>query len=423
MDLYNVFALLLVVAALFGYLNHRFLRLPSTIGLMVLALVSSVGIAVLGRFEFPSLIGIVKALRQIDFHAVLMQVMLSFLLFAGAIHVDVRQLGQERLPVITLATAGVFISTLFIGGALYLALPFFQLQLPLSWCLLFGALISPTDPVAVMGILKQARIPKQLETSIVGESLFNDGTALVLFVSLFEFATVPDSSAPTLRSLGALFAQEALGGVALGGVLGYVGYQLLRTIDNYQVEVMLTLAIVTGGTALATSLHTSAPLAVVAAGLIIGQHGRKHGMSDESREYVDKFWEMLDEILNAILFVLIGFEILVLRFETTYLLVGLGAIVVVLLGRLLAVFLPLQILSRRHAFSEHSVKVLTWCGLRGGISVALALSLPASPEQELLVAVTYIVVIFSILVQGLTINRLVKRLGISLPTEANSAAH
>ena len=422
MNFYNVVALLLVIAAAFGYINHRFLRLPATIGLMVLALLSSLLVVVLGWFQVTSVMRLVDVLRQIDFHTLLMQVMLSFLLFAGAIHVDARQLGQERKPIITLATVGMVISTTLVGLAMFWLLPLFDLALPFSWCLLFGALISPTDPIAVLGILKQARIPKQLEISIVGESLFNDGVAVVLFVSLEQFASAAntDAHAPGLASVGELFAREALGGVALGAVLGYCGYRLMRSIDNYQVEVLITLALVTGGTALAAALHTSGPLAIVVAGLIIGQQGRYLGMSDITREYIDKFWEMLDEILNAVLFVLIGFEILVLRFETSYLLAGVCTIGIVLLARLIAVAVPLKILSLHHVFTRHSVQVLTWGGLRGGISVALALSLPNSEARDLLVAVTYVVVIFSIIVQGLTIGQLVRRLGLTAPRGADA---
>ena len=423
MSLYNVFALLLVIAAVFGYLNHRFLRFPATIGLMVLALLSSIGVVIMGRLEIPPVLHLMKALQTIDFQTVLMQVMLSFLLFAGAIHVDAQQLGQERKPVIVLATVGMLISTSIVGFAMYALLPVFDLALPLPWCLLFGALISPTDPIAVLGILKQAGIPKNLEISIVGESLFNDGVAVVLFVSLEQFATATPGMTPDLHSVGVLFAREALGGIALGAVIGYFGYRMLRSIDNYQVEVLITLALVTGGTALATSLHTSGPLAIVVAGLIIGQQGRHLGMSDLTREYIDKFWEMLDEILNAILFVLIGFEILVLHFETMYLLVGVCAIAIVLVARLLAVYLPLRLLRFSHVLSEHSVKVMTWGGLRGGISVALALSLPHSEARELLVAVTYIVVIFSIIVQGLTISPLVKHLGLSTTPAPEDSIH
>ncbi|MGY2131977.1 cation:proton antiporter [Hymenobacter sp. HD11105] len=416
MKLYNVFALLLVVAAAFGYINHRFLRLPSTIGLMVLALVTSLSIVVLGHLGIGSVLGVVDLVRSVDFNTVLMQVMLSFLLFAGAIHVDARSLGEERVPVFTLATIGTLSSTLLVATAMYFLLPLFGLPTNFIYCLLFGALISPTDPIAVLGILKQARIPRNLEIKVVGESLFNDGIAVVVFVSLFQIAQVGWAELGP-GGVAILFLQEAVGGIILGAVLGYGAYWLLRSIDNYKVEVLITLALVTGGTALATALHTSGPLAIVVAGLIVGQQGRSLGMSDTTREYVDKFWEIIDEILNAVLFVLIGLEVLVVQIGLTDLLVGAVAIVVVLLARLVAVALPLSVLRFRRDFTEHSIKILTWGGLRGGISVALALSLPPSPARDLIVGVTYVVVIFSIIVQGLTIGPLVKRLGISVDEE------
>ncbi|MBC6605291.1 sodium:proton antiporter [Hymenobacter sp. BT188] len=413
MKLYNVFAVLMVVAASFAYLNHRFLRLPSTIGLMVLALVSSLLVVVLGHLGVSSVLTIVELVRSVDFNTILMQVMLSFLLFAGAIHVDAQSLGEERVPIFALATVGMLISALLVGGTMYLLLPLFGLTINFIYCLLFGALIAPTDPIAVLGILKQARIPKSLEVKVVGESLFNDGVAVVVFVSLFQVAQVGwEELGPSGVAL--LFLQEAVGGILLGALLGYGGYRLLRSIDNYKVEVLITLALVTGGTALAAALHTSGPLAIVVGGLIIGQQGRSLGMSDITREYVDKFWEIIDEILNAVLFVLIGLEILVVEIGTTDLLVGAVAIVVVLLARFVAVSLPLSVLRLRRSFTQHSVKILTWGGLRGGISVALALSLPPSPARDLIVGITYVVVIFSIIVQGLTIGPLVKRLGLSI---------
>lgn len=416
MKLYNVFALLLVVAAAFGYVNHRFLRLPSTIGLMVLALVSSLVVVVLGRLGMGSVLGIVEMVRSVDFNTVLMQIMLSFLLFAGAIHVDAQSLGEERIPVFALATIGTLTSTLLVATTMYFLLPLFGLSIGFIYCLLFGALISPTDPIAVLGILKQARIPRNLEIKVVGESLFNDGIAVVVFVSLFQIAQVGwEELGPS--GVAILFLQEAVGGILLGAALGYGAYLLLRSIDNYKVEVLITLALVTGGTALATALHTSAPLAIVVAGLIVGQQGRALGMSDMTREYVDKFWEIIDEILNAVLFVLIGLEVLVVEIGTTDLLVGAAAIVVVLLARLVAVSVPLSILRFRRDFTQHSIKILTWGGLRGGISVALALSLPPSPARDLIVGITYVVVIFSIIVQGLTIGPLVKRLGLSVAEE------
>lgn len=423
MQLYNTFALLLVMAAAFGYINHRFLKLPSTIGLMILALVSSLIAVGLGHMGVEWVLTASQLLRGIDFHTVLMQVMLSFLLFAGAIHVDVRALGNQRLPVAALAVIGTLLSTALVASSMYYILPLFGLPIDFIYCLLFGCLISPTDPIAVLGILKEARINKSLEINIVGESLFNDGIAVVLFVSLFQIAKFGEGEA-TVSVIGGLFLQEAVGGILLGAVLGYATFWALRTIDNYQVEVIITLALVMGGTALATALHTSGPLAIVVAGLIVGDKGRSLGMSDITREYLDKFWEILDEILNAVLFVLIGLEMLILDINRTVLMVGAVTIVVVLLARLVAVAMPLSLLRSRFEFNRPNLRILTWGGLRGGISVALALSLPETMPRDLIVGITYVVVIFSIIVQGLTIGPLVKRLGLTTaPDDEPVAVH
>ncbi|GAB2796717.1 CPA1 family monovalent cation:H+ antiporter [Hymenobacter luteus] len=422
MELYNTLALLIVLAAVFGYVNHRFLRLPGTIGLMVLALVSSLLAIGLGKLGVDWVLTAGELVRGIDFHTVLMQVMLSFLLFAGSLHVDLRALGKEGVAVGAMATMGTLLSTLLVGTAFYYLLPWFGLPTDFIYCLLFGTLISPTDPIAVLGILKQARIDPRLEIRIVGESLFNDGIAVVVFVSLLQIAQFGTGQAtPTV--IGELFLREALGGLALGAALGYAGFWALRSIDHYQVEVLLTLALVMGGTALAARLHTSGPLAMVVAGLIVGDQGRELGMSDETREYLDKFWELLDEILNAVLFVLIGLEMLVLDISRTTLLVGLVAIGVVLLARWASVGLPLALLQRYYPFDRQTLRVLTWGGLRGGISVALALSLPQSMPRDLLVGVTYVVVVFSIIGQGLTIGPLVKRLGLSTGEASADAGH
>ncbi|HLK97916.1 MAG TPA: sodium:proton antiporter, partial [Hymenobacter sp.] len=304
----------------------------------------------------------------------------------------------------------------------YYLLPLFGQPIDYIYCLLFGVLISPTDPIAVLGILKKARIDKSLEVRIVGESLFNDGIAVVVFISLFQIAQFgPEQATPAV--IGKLFLVEAVGGFGLGAVLGYVAYWALRTIDNYQVEVMITLALVMGGTALATTLHTSGPLAIVVAGLIVGSKGRQLGMSDITREYLDKFWEILDEILNAVLFVLIGLEILILDVSRTTLLVGLVSIVLVLMARWISVGVPLVLLKRYYPFDRQMLRVLTWGGLRGGISVALALSLPESMPRDLLVGVTYVVVVFSIIVQGLSIGPLVKKLGLSTSEAPVEAEH
>jgi CPA1 family monovalent cation:H+ antiporter len=414
MQLYNTFAILLVLAAAFGYINHRYLRLPSTIGLMVLALVTSLIAVALGHMGVEWVLTASQLLRSIDFHTVL---------FAGAIHVDMRALGDQRLPVAALAVAGTLLSTALVATSMYYILPLFGLPIDFIYCLLFGCLISPTDPIAVLGILKEARIVKSLEINIVGESLFNDGIAVVLFVSLFQIAQFGAAEA-TPSVIGVLFLQEAVGGIVLGAVMGYATFWALRTIDNYQVEVIITLALVMGGTALATALHTSGPLAIVVAGLIIGDKGRALGMSDITREYLDKFWEILDEILNAVLFVLIGLEMLILDINRTVLMVGAVAIAVVLLARLAAVAVPLSFLRSRFEFNRPNLRILTWGGLRGGISVALALSLPETMPRDLIVGITYVVVIFSIIVQGLTIGPLVKHLGLTTaPDDEPVAGH
>ena len=422
MEVYNTLALLIVMAAIFGYLNHRLLRLPAVIGLMVLALVSSLGAIGLGKLGVAWVLKAGELVRGIDFHTVLMNVMLSFLLFAGALHVDVRALGRQGVAVGVMATVGILLSTFLIGTAFYYLVPWFGLHVEYIYCLLFGVLISPTDPIAVLGILKEARIDKSLEIRIVGESLFNDGVAVVVFISLFEIAQFGAEKA-TVSVIGQLFLVEVGGGITLGLALGYAAYWALRTIDNYQVEMMITLALVMGGSALSAALHTSAPLAMVLAGLIVGNKGRRLGMSDITREYLDKFWELLDEIFNAVLFVLIGLEMLVLDISRTTLLVGLVAIGLVLVARWVSVGLPLALLRRYYPFDRQMLRVLTWGGLRGGISVALALSLPESMPRDLLVGVTYVVVIFSIIGQGLTIGPLVKKMGLSTPAPAPDAAH
>lgn len=408
MELYLTLSLLLVVAALFSYLNHRFIGLPPTIGLMVMALVSSLGLVGLGRLHVPAVLRVVEVVRAIDFHTVLMQYLLSFLLFAGAIHLDTRSLDRQRVPVLLLATLGTLISTVMVAGSLYLVLPLFGLPLALVYCLLFGSLISPTDPVAVLGILTKAGLPKALETNIVGESLFNDGVGVVLFATVLSVAgSGADSVAPGQVLL--LLLREGVGGLALGGALGYLVYRLLRNVDDYKLEVQLTLALVVGGSALATWLHTSGPLAMVVAGLVVGGHGRRV-MSAETEDYVDKFWELLDGILNALLFVLMGLEVLVLRTSGPVVLAGLVCVGLVLLARFVSVSIPLSFLRARREFTDFNLAILTWGGLRGGISVALALSLPPTMPRELLVALTYVVVAFSVLGQGLTIGPLAARL-------------
>ncbi len=405
----DIAALFLVITALLAYMNHRFVGMPTTIGVMTGALALSlllVGLNALGlaggvlRYEQ-------SLLRSIDFSELLMQGMLSLLLFAGALHVDLSELKQYRWPVISLAVLGTLLSTLVVGYGMWLALPWLGIQIPLIYCLLFGALISPTDPIAVMGILKSAGAPKELEVVIAGESLFNDGVAVVIFSLLLGMLT--SGVAPTLGQGLELLLQEAGGGLVLGFALGYVTFRLLRSVDNYKVEVLLTLAAVIGGYALASKLHVSGPLAMVVAGLMIGNHGRALAMSETTRRYLDMFWELLDEILNAVLFVLIGMEVLLVVFSVSELVAAGLAIMVTLLARLLTVGLPVKFLGGAFKLPRGSWKVLTWGGLRGGISVALAMTLPIGAERDTVVALTYCVVIFSILVQGLSIRHVTRR--------------
>ena len=414
MTLYNALALLLVLAAAFAYLNHRFLKMPPAIGLMVLGLLTSLALVGLAQLGVQPVLDLTRVVGRIDFNALVMQVMLGFLLFAGSIHVDTRRLGALRWSVGTLALVATPLSTALVGGAMYYLLPLLGLPTPLGYCLVFGALISPTDPVAVLSILTKARIEKNLEIKIVGESLFNDGVGVVLFVVLLEAAQMGAQDVTLTHAL-AVFAREALGGVALGTTLGLGTAWLLRTVDNYQVEVLLTLALVAGGTGLAQHLHTSGPLAMVVAGLLVGYFSRLGAaLADESQDYVDKFWELVDEVLNAVLFVLVGLEALVLPITGRIIGAGVVAIVVVLLARLTSVAASLALLKSSKLFrpSQHGVSVLTWGGLRGGLSVALALGLPASAPKELLVGITYVIVVFSIIGQGLTIGPLVRWLGV-----------
>jgi len=404
----QIIALLVSLTALLSYANHRLLKLPTTIGVMLIALLVSLALIAAGAFGYDVRSWAEQVVGRIDFNEALMHGMLSFLLFAGALHVDLSQLAQQKLIVGTLATAGVLLSTVLVGSAMYVLLPLAGFAVPYIWCLVFGALISPTDPIAVLGILKGARVPKSLELKVTGESLFNDGVGVVVFLVLLEIATRDVGISASAIAL--LFAVEAVGGLLLGLGLGALTYWMLKSVDNYQVEVLLTLALVMGGYALAAALHTSAPIAIVVAGLVIGNQGRSFAMSDTTREHLDTFWELIDEILNAVLFVLLGLEILVLSFRGETLVAGLLTIPVVLLARWISVGVPVLAMRRWRSFTPGAVTVMTWGGLRGGISVALALSLPASGEaRELLIAMTYVVVVFSILVQGLSVGAVVRR--------------
>jgi len=403
----EISAIFLSITALLSYVNHRFIGLPTTIGVMVISMLLSIGAIFLGFLGFDELIDYeVSLLDQLDFTEVLLDGMLSMLLFAGALHVNVGDLKRYKLPIGILACVGTLLSTVIIAAALYFVLPLLGFNLSFIWCLLFGALISPTDPIAVMGILQSAGAPKSIETVIAGESLFNDGIGVVIFVLLLGILSSGDI--PTTYYVAHTLAVEAGGGIAFGLVLGGILYYLLKSIDSYQEEVLLTLAGVIGGYALASHWHLSGPLAMVMMGLMVGNHGRSMAMSDKTRHYVDLFWELIDEILNAILFVLIGLEVVMIAFSSNLFIAGGLTILIALLARLIVVGITTTTFNKQLELPSGAWKVLTWGGLRGGISVALVLQLPDGNERDILLALTYAVVVFSILIQGLSIGKVAK---------------
>lgn len=408
MEIINTIAILLTLSAIFSYLNYRFIKLPTTIGIMLISLLLSLLLLISGEFGVFDVFQEVSVLiKSIDFHTALINGMLSFLLFAGALHINLNDLSKQKWVILVLATFGVVSSTFIIGGMSWVILNALDLQISFIYCLLFGALISPTDPIAVLGILKTVGVPKSLEIKISGESLFNDGVAVVVFLVLLGLATGQNEA--TVSSISMLFIQEAIGGAVYGLIIGAACFYMLRTVNNYQVEILLTLALVMGGYAFASAIHVSGPIAMVVAGLLIGNHGRVMAMSASTREHIDTFWELIDEILNAVLFLLIGLEVLILVYHTEYFLAALAIIPVVLFSRFISVGLPIRVLKNVRDFSPGVTRLMTWGGLRGGISVALALSLPQGVEREVILAVTYALVIFSILVQGLTLGALVKQ--------------
>lgn len=399
----DIVAMLLVLTAVFAYLTHRYTKLPTAIGVMASALLLSVAFSGLDQLGLPAFKAHeVSLLKSIDFTTVLLQGMLSLLLFAGALHVDLNGLKDRLWQVSALALLGTMASTLLIGCGCFYLLTFVGIDLPLAYCMLFGALISPTDPIAVLAIMKSASVQKNLEITIAGESLFNDGVAVVLFALLLEMTT--SGTPPSVFHALELFGREAVGGAAFGLVAGYVAYRMIKQIDNYQIEVLITLATVIGGYALASELHVSGPIAMVVVGLLIGNQGRALAMSDRTREYLDMFWELVDQILNGVLFVLMGLEVAVIAFPRHSFLAAAMIIGVTLAARFLAAGMPVVLWHRWFGLPRGSAQILTWGGLRGGISVALALSLPQGPEREVIVMLTYSVVLFSIFGQGLTVG-------------------
>ncbi|MEW4563174.1 sodium:proton antiporter [Bremerella sp. JC770] len=481
MSFFNIAGILVALAAAFAFINHKLLKLPTTVGLMLLAMLHAVALLLIDWIvpEAGALAAAETLVGSIDFDQTLMEGMLGYLLFAGALHVDLNDLKKQSAAIALLATVGVLATTFIVGGLTYLITGWLGIEVRFIYCLIFGAIVAPTDPIAVLGIVKSLGAPKPLETKIAGESLFNDGVGVVVFIALLGIAGLgshgeshedpdnkhepqhvvesseenlveqphadgePATDAPdtetehshdvqdhtetaetTAMDVAKLFALEAGGGIVLGFVLGMIAFFLLRSIDHYATEILLSLAVVTGGYALAMALHLSGPLAMVVAGLILGNHGRTLAMSDKTREHLDTFWELVDELLNAVLFVLIGLEVLVLSFKMSYLLAGALAIPAALLARFLSVGTVVTALQKvtGREFTPHAIKVMTWGGLRGGISVALALSLQeeihAQQSQydnvgELILTMTYVVVAFSILVGGLTMGPMLRQLGLA----------
>ena len=415
-------AILLVLATLFGTLNYWFIKLPHTIGLMLVALVASLSVVALDLI-FPSLemsTLVYRFLENIDFNVTLMQGMLSFLLFAGSLHVDLDQLLKNKWTILAFASIGVVLSSVVIGGGFWLISGAIGLSLPFLICLLLGVMVSPTDPVAVLGVLKTLEVPAPLKAKIAGESLFNDGVAVVLFSVLasLAFGNIGEESTEAgfqLTSAIWLLIKETVGGLVLGLISGLSAFWLLRQIDDYVLEVLITLALVTGAYSIALHLHLSGPIAMVIAGLLIGNQGTSLAMSESTRLHVETFWELIDEILNSILFLLIGLKIIFLLQHSSYgisypVLISLFVAITLLsiIARYLAIALPVKIRSLISEVNPGTVPILTWAGIRGGVSVALALSLPNSPESILLLFVTYLVVLFSVTVQGLTIENVIK---------------
>jgi CPA1 family monovalent cation:H+ antiporter len=406
--MYEAAMICLVITALAAYVNHRMFDLPITIGVMIVSLALSLALVALEWAGFSAMRSFAeRMLHSVDFSALLLNGMLSVLLFAGALQVDLSRLRALRWQIGVLAVGGTVVSTLVVGFGLYLLLPWLGLGLSLGYCLVFGALISPTDPIAVISILRSAGVPADVGMVMSGESLFNDGVGVVLFTLLLALAT--RGQAPDQGEAAWMLARDAGGGLLFGAVLGAAMFVLLRSIDNYKVEVMITLAGVLGGYELARQLHVSGPLAMVVAGVIIGNHGRSLAMSDTTRHHVDLFWELLDDILNALLFVLLGLEIVMVSFAAGMVAAAAATIALALLARWFAVGLPMLALGTWFRLPAGSWRVLTWGGLRGGISVALALSLPSGPAREIVLTLTYAVVVFSIIVQGLTIRRVALR--------------
>lgn len=412
MDVFSLITILVVISAVFDYINTRFIKLPPTIGLMLMALCLSLLVSVVNMFSPAVADFFINFVQSLNFSKAVLNVMLCFLLFAGAMHTDWDALKSQRLPVVIFSTIGTFMSTFIVGGLFFGVCQLLHIPISFIYCLLFGALISPTDPISVLSIMRKANIPLRTEVLVSGESLFNDGVGVVIFITISEMIFSSHGDFNFLETAG-LFFKEVIGGLGLGLVAGFIVMRLIKTIDQYQTEVLLTIALVMGVYELCNAIHVSGPLAVVAAGLLFGHKGRERVMSRISSSYVEKFWELIDETLNALLFVLVGIEIVVFTFIRHHWLLGLCSIAILLFARFVSISLPSILFRKKMKLKFDVVKLLTWGGLRGALSIAMALSLPDNPERQIILACTYFVVVFSILVQGLTVGKLVKKLDLT----------
>lgn len=402
MDLLTIITLLILISAAFSYFNQRFIKLPGTIGVMTISVMVSLMVLIIGKTGNGNSYFITTLAHNIDFSSVLLDVMLGLLLFAAALHFDYAKLKALRLPIIFLSTIGVVISTGTFGILFYAATRLLHISIPLIYCFVFGALISPTDPIAVGAILKKSKIPPRLDIIISGESMFNDAVGLILFVTLLNIADVSTAN-PTLGQTLRLFAQEVIGGIGIGLIAGYLGYRLMKSIRDFQTIFLISLSVVLGISIIASQIHASVPLAAVAAGLVIGN--QNFGKEDLAQRPLSQVWHLLDDVMNTILFVMIGLQLVLLPFLNNYWLIGILSIVVILIARVVSISLPGFFLLGR--LNWGNLSILTWAGLRGGISVAMALLLPPSPYREIILSCCYFIVLFSVIVQGLTLSRVV----------------
>lgn len=406
MNIYELIAALITLTAILAFINQKYIKLPSSIGLLLSSMFISFIILILNYYGFTFLTEISAVVNSVDFNNVLMGGMISFMLFAAAIHIPLKDLLPQKGPILVFSTIGVILSTFIIGTLIFYSFPLIGFELPYINCLLFGALISPTDPIAVLGIIKEIKLPRSLEMKISGESLFNDGVAVVVFASLYQIAAFSPGEF-SFSTSALMFLREALGGVLFGAAIGYAGYLMLKRINSYKVEVLITLAIVMCGFSIAQFLHISGPLAMVAGGLLVGNLSKKDGWSQQTQEYLEKFWELIDEILNAALFVWIGLEILIIHPPENFIIISIVIILVIVISRWLSIFIPSFIIPFKEKIPQKTVAVMVWAGLRGGLSLAMALSLSSNMSRELFIYLTYIVVIFTIVIQGLTLKRFV----------------